>query len=85
MANGQDAGLAGESVVRSGLTQSEREKTKKALRDHGGQDMLAPVRLFEELRRHVRLILACQLGGQVSLQLCEGSITLTLNSLDLRL
>ena len=50
VANGQDAGLAWESLVRSGLNQSEREKTRKALLDYCGQDTLALVRLVEKLR-----------------------------------
>jgi len=52
VANGQDAGLTWESLVRGGLDQSERERTRKALLDYCGQDTLALVRLLEALRRH---------------------------------
>jgi len=52
VANGQDAGLTWESLVRGGLDQSERERTRKALLDYCGQDTLALVRLLETLRRH---------------------------------
>ena len=45
-----DAGLAWESLVRGGLDQTEREKTRKALLDYCGQDTLALVRLLEKLR-----------------------------------
>jgi hypothetical protein len=50
VADGTDAGLAWESLVRRGLNQSEREKTRKALLDYCGQDTLALVRLVEKLR-----------------------------------
>jgi hypothetical protein len=50
VANGQDAGLAWESLVRGGLDQSERESRRKALLDYCGQDTLALVRLLEALR-----------------------------------
>ena len=50
VANGQDAGLAWESLVRGGLDQSERESIRKALLDYCGQDTLALVRLLEALR-----------------------------------
>ncbi|MFZ0798399.1 MAG: DUF2779 domain-containing protein [Terriglobales bacterium] len=52
VANGQDAGLAWESLVRGGLDQSERERTRKALLDYCGKDTLALVRLLETLRLH---------------------------------
>jgi predicted RecB family nuclease len=52
VANGQDAGLAWESLVRGGLDQSERERTEKALRDYCGKDTLALVRLLETLHLH---------------------------------
>jgi predicted RecB family nuclease len=52
VANGQDAGLAWESLVRGGLDQSEREQTRKALLDYCGKDTLALVRLLETLRLH---------------------------------
>jgi predicted RecB family nuclease len=50
VANGQDAGLAWESLVRGGLDQSERERTRKALLDYCRQDTLALVRLLDKLR-----------------------------------
>ena len=52
VANGQDAGLAWESLVHGGLDQSERERTSKALLDYCGQDTLALARLLEKLRSH---------------------------------
>ena len=50
VANGQDAGLAWESITRGGLDQSEQDKIRKALLDYCGQDTLAMVRLLEKLR-----------------------------------
>ena len=50
VANGQDAGLAWESLVRGGLNDDKRERTRKALLDYCGQDTLAMVRLLEALR-----------------------------------
>jgi predicted RecB family nuclease len=50
VANGQDAGLAWESLVRGGLEQGERERTRKVLLDYCGQDTLALVRLAETLQ-----------------------------------
>jgi predicted RecB family nuclease len=50
VANGQDAGLAWESLVRGGLDQTERDRIKKALLDYCGQDTLAMVRLLEKLQ-----------------------------------
>jgi hypothetical protein len=50
VANGQDAGLAWESLVRGSLDASERDKIRKALLDYCGQDTLAMVRLLEVLR-----------------------------------
>jgi hypothetical protein len=50
VANGQDAGLAWESLVRGGLDQAEREKAKKALLDYCGQDTLALVKVLEKLK-----------------------------------
>jgi predicted RecB family nuclease len=50
VANGQDAGLAWESLVRGTTDQSEREGTRKALLDYCGQDTLALGRLLERLR-----------------------------------
>jgi predicted RecB family nuclease len=51
VANGQDAGLAWESLLRGGLDQVEHEKVRKALLDYCAQDTLALVRLLEALRR----------------------------------
>ena len=50
VANGQDAGLAWESLMRGGLDQVERDKIKKALLEYCGQDTLALFRLVETLR-----------------------------------
>ena len=51
VANGQDAGLAWESLLRGGLDQVEHEKNRKALLEYCGQDTLAMVRLVEKLQR----------------------------------
>ncbi len=50
VANGQDAGLAWESLLRGNLDGAERDTTRKALLDYCGQDTLALVRLLEKLR-----------------------------------
>ncbi|MGA2859963.1 MAG: DUF2779 domain-containing protein [Candidatus Sulfotelmatobacter sp.] len=50
VANGTDAGVAWESLVRGDLDQFEREKTRKSLLEYCGQDTLAMVRLVEALR-----------------------------------
>jgi predicted RecB family nuclease len=50
VANGQDAGLAWESLVRGRLDESERERTRKALLEYCGQDTLALVKVVEKLR-----------------------------------
>ena len=50
IANGQDAGLAWESLVRGSLNCDERKRIEKALRAYCGQDTLAMVRLLEVLR-----------------------------------
>jgi len=50
VANGQDAGLAWESLLREDLDAAERDTTRKALLDYCGQDTLALVRLLEKLR-----------------------------------
>ncbi len=50
VANGQDAGLAWESLLRGNLGQPERDRVEKALLDYCGQDTLALIRLLEELR-----------------------------------
>ena len=51
VANGQDAGLAWESLVRGNLAQPERDRIRKALLDYCGQDTLALVRLLNRLLR----------------------------------
>jgi hypothetical protein len=51
VANGQDAGLAWESLVRGGLDQSEHDRTKKALLEYCRQDTLAMVKLVDTLLR----------------------------------
>jgi predicted RecB family nuclease len=53
VADGQDAGLTWESLVRGILDQGEREITRKALLEYCGQDTLALVRLLETLRLRV--------------------------------
>jgi predicted RecB family nuclease len=50
VANGQDAGLAWESLVRGDLNSDERERIEKALRAYCGQDTLALVALLERLQ-----------------------------------
>jgi hypothetical protein len=50
VADGTDAGLAWESLIRGGGDQTERDRIKKALLDYCGQDTLAMVRLVETLR-----------------------------------
>jgi hypothetical protein len=50
VANGQDAGLAWESLVRGDLNCDERERIEKALRAYCGLDTLAMVKLLEKLR-----------------------------------
>jgi len=50
VANGQDAGLAWESLLRGRLDGAERERIAKALLAYCGQDTLALVRLTEKLR-----------------------------------
>jgi hypothetical protein len=50
VANGQDAGIAWESLLCGGLDAGEREKIRKALLDHCGQDTLAMLRLVERLQ-----------------------------------
>ena len=51
VADGQQAGVAWESLVRGGLDQSERERARKALLDYCGQDTLALVKLLNALRQ----------------------------------
>lgn len=50
VADGQDAGIAWERLIRGGLDQAESERIRKALLDYCGQDTMALVRLVEELR-----------------------------------
>jgi len=50
VANGTDAGVAWEKLVRGGLGQVEREKLRKALLEYCWQDTLAMVKLLEQLR-----------------------------------
>jgi len=50
VADGTDAGLAWESLVRGSLDQNERNRIMKALLDYCGQDTLAMVRLLERLK-----------------------------------
>ena len=50
VANGQDAGLAWESLVRGIVDEAEHGKIKKALLEYCGLDTLALVRLLETLR-----------------------------------
>ena len=54
VADGQDAGIAWESLVRGSLNQTERDGIEKALRDYCGQDTFAMVRLLNKLREHSR-------------------------------
>ena len=50
VANGRDAGLAWESLIRGGLGRDEHQRVRKALLDYCGQDTLALVRLLEKLQ-----------------------------------
>ena len=50
VSNGQDAGLAWESLVRGGLDHGDREPVRKALLDYCGQDTLALLRITGKLR-----------------------------------
>jgi len=50
VANGQDAGLAWELLVRGGLDRGECERIRKALLDYCGLDTLAMVKLLDRLR-----------------------------------
>ena len=52
VANGQDAGLAWERLIRGGLDQAESERMRKALLDYCGLDTLGLVRLVEIIRRN---------------------------------
>jgi hypothetical protein len=51
---GQDAGLAWESLIRGGMDQVERDKMKKALLDYCRQDTLALVRVLDKLKLEAR-------------------------------
>ena len=50
VANGQDAGLAWESLLRDAGDQAERERLRKALLDYCRQDTLALVKILEKLK-----------------------------------
>jgi predicted RecB family nuclease len=50
VANGQDAGIAWESLVSGRLPHKERDRITKALLDYCGQDTLAMVKLLEKLK-----------------------------------
>jgi predicted RecB family nuclease len=50
VADGQAAGLAWESLIRSDCGQAEQQRIKKALLDYCGQDTLGMVKLLEGLR-----------------------------------
>lgn len=50
VANGQDAGLAWESLIRGGLHQIERDGVRKALLEYCRQDTLALAKLVTNLR-----------------------------------
>jgi hypothetical protein len=50
VANGTDAGVAWESLVRGTLDTAEQDKIRKALLEYCGQDTLALVKLVEKLR-----------------------------------
>jgi hypothetical protein len=50
VADGTDAGLAWESLIRGDLDQDERNRIRKALLDYCGQDTLAMVKLVENFR-----------------------------------
>ncbi len=55
VANGQDAGLAWESLVRGSVNPGERDRIRKALLDYCGQDTLALILLLKQLRAVVQL------------------------------
>ena len=50
VANGQNAGLAWESLVRGALDQTDRDNIRKALLEYCWQDTLAMVKLLEKLQ-----------------------------------
>ena len=51
VADGQEAGLTWETMVRGNVDRVERERLRQALLDYCGQDTLALVRVLEELNR----------------------------------
>lgn len=55
IANGQDAGLAWESLIRRTGDQAEREHLRRALLDYCGQDTLALVKLLRCLRQQTTI------------------------------
>jgi predicted RecB family nuclease len=50
VANGQDAGLAWESLVTGSLDKTESDRIRKALLEYCGQDTLALLRVLNKLR-----------------------------------
>ena len=50
VADGTDAGLAWESLIRDGLDRDEHQRVRKALLDYCGQDTLALIKLVERLQ-----------------------------------
>jgi predicted Zn-dependent protease len=50
VADGQQAGVAWESLVAGNLEESERDRIRKALLDYCGLDTLALVKILERLR-----------------------------------
>jgi predicted RecB family nuclease len=50
VANGQDAGVAWESLVRGGLDQTERDRIEEALLDYLEQDTMTLVKVLEKLK-----------------------------------
>jgi len=50
VANGQDAGLAWEALIRGTLDITEQDKVRKALLDYCGQDTVALLKLMDKLR-----------------------------------
>jgi len=49
IANGQDAGLAWESLVRGSLDSGDHDRIRKALLDYCGQDTLALFKIVQRL------------------------------------
>jgi hypothetical protein len=50
VADGQDAGIAWESLLSGGVDRDERNNITNALLDYCGQDTLAMVKLVDRLR-----------------------------------